>query len=80
MPGTAAHSWQAVAAGGTGIGTKGMLLASKVLARTILELMDSPALVLEARKDFEERRGPDFEYAPLLGQRQPPLDYRKSSQ
>ena len=79
VPGTAAHSWQAVAAGGTGIGTKGMLLASKVLARTILELMDSPALVLEARKDFEERRGPDFEYAPLLGQRAPPLEYRKSS-
>ena len=31
VPGTSAHSWQAVAAGGMGIGTKGMLLAAKTL-------------------------------------------------
>ena len=30
-----------------------------------------------ARKEFEERRGPNFSYAPLLGDRTPPLDYRK---
>jgi aminobenzoyl-glutamate utilization protein B len=29
VPGTPAHSWQAVAAGGTSIGTKGMLVAAK---------------------------------------------------
>lgn len=29
VPGTPAHSWQAVAAGGTSIGTKGMMVAAK---------------------------------------------------
>jgi hypothetical protein len=29
VPGTSSHSWQAVAAGGTSIGTKGMLVAAK---------------------------------------------------
>ena len=32
VPGTPAHSWQAVAAGGTSIGMKGMQNAAKVLA------------------------------------------------
>ena len=34
VPGTPAHSWQAVAAGGTSIGNKGMLVAAKTLALT----------------------------------------------
>jgi len=39
VPGTAAHSWQAVAAGGTTIGDKGMMLAAKTLALSITEVM-----------------------------------------
>ena len=76
VPGTSAHTWQAVAAGGTSIGHKGMLLASKVLARTAIELMLSPDTIEQAKIEFEERRGPNFEYVPLLGNRKPPLDYR----
>ncbi|MFI4548374.1 amidohydrolase, partial [Klebsiella pneumoniae] len=34
VPGTAAHSWQAISAGGTEIGTKGMLVAAKTMALT----------------------------------------------
>jgi len=30
------------------------------------------------RAEFAERRGEDFEYRPLLGDRDPPLDYRAS--
>ena len=45
----------AEAAGGTGIGIKGMMVAAKVLALTAV----------------------GFVYAPLLGDREPPLDYRK---
>ena len=30
-----------------------------------------------AQAEFEERRGADFNYAPLLGDRDPPLDYRR---
>lgn len=77
VPGTPAHSWQAVAAGGMSIGFKGMHLASKVLATTAVELFGNPALVEEARREFEERRGPDFVYQSLIGDRAPPLDYRK---
>ena len=77
VPGTSAHSWQAVAAGGTSIGTKGMLLAAKTLALTALDLFTDPAHLEAARQEFDERRGPDFEYRALLGDRPPPLDYRK---
>ena len=77
VPGTAAHSWQAVAAGGMSIGKKGLALAAKTLALTTLDLLLDEELLLTARGEFEERRGPDFEYQPLLGDRDPPLDYRK---
>ena len=76
VPGTAAHSWQAVAAGGMGIGHKGMLLAARLLAVTAADLYSDPALIKRARKELEERRGPEFEYSALLGDRDPPLDYR----
>jgi len=76
VPGTSAHSWQAVAAGGMSIGHKGMMLAVNVLAAAARELYLDPDLVAKARTEFEERRGPDFVYRPLLGDRDPPLDYR----
>jgi aminobenzoyl-glutamate utilization protein B len=77
VPGTPAHSWQAVAAGGTSIGHKGMLLAARLLAVTTVDLLENPELRAAARDEFEGRRGPDFEYRALLGDREPPLDYRR---
>ena len=76
VPGTAGHSWQAVAAGGTSISHKGMLLAARLLAVTATDLYSNPALIERAWKELEERRGPDFDYSALLGDRDPPLDYR----
>jgi aminobenzoyl-glutamate utilization protein B len=76
VPGTPAHSWQAVAAGGTSIGLKGMMVAAKTLAATAIDLMKDPETLARAKAEFEERRGPDFRYIPLLGDRQPALDYR----
>ena len=78
VPGTASHSWQAVAAGGTTIGDKGMLVAAKTLARSAVDLFLDPTLVQEARAEFLERRGSDFRYRSLVGDREPPLDYRAS--
>lgn len=78
VPGTSAHSWQAVAAGGTDIGNKAMINAAKTLAFTMHDLFTQPSLVEAARDEFLERRGPDFRYEPLLGDRDPPLDYRAS--
>ncbi len=76
VPGTPAHSWQAVAAGGTTIGHKGMILAAKILAVTATDLFENRDLIERAREEFEERRGANFEYSALLGDRKPPLDYR----
>jgi aminobenzoyl-glutamate utilization protein B len=76
VPGTPAHSWQAVAAGGTSIGHKGMLLAARLLARTGVTLFEDPQIIDGAKRELEQRRGEEFEYEALLGDRQPPLDYR----
>ena len=77
VPGTSAHSWQAVAAGGTEIGTKGMMVAAKTLALTTIELFQSPDVIAAAWEELTERRGADFAYEALLGDRPPPLDYRR---
>lgn len=76
VPGTPAHSWQAVAAGGTSIGKKGMMVAAKTLTLTAIDLFKSKDLVAKAKAEFLEKRGADFEYIPLLGDRAPALDYR----
>ncbi len=77
VPGTPAHSWQAVAAGGTSIGKKGMMVAAKTLTLTAIELFQNNDLVSKAKAEFLERRGADFKYIPLLGDRAPALDYRR---
>jgi aminobenzoyl-glutamate utilization protein B len=77
VPGTVAHSWQAAAASGSPVGEAGMLVAARTLALTAAALFQDPALVAEARAELERRRGPDFQYRPLLGDRDPPLDYRR---
>jgi aminobenzoyl-glutamate utilization protein B len=76
VPGSAGHSWQNVAAGGTTIGTKGLINAAKVFALTAIDLYQDPKLVSGVRTEFERRRGADFQYVPLLGNRPPALDYR----
>ncbi len=76
VPGTIAHSWQAVAAGGMSIGHKGMLVATKTLTLTAIDLYNQPEKLKEAEKELQERRGDDFTYEALLGDREPPLNYR----
>jgi aminobenzoyl-glutamate utilization protein B len=77
VPGTPAHSWQATAAGGMSIGYKGMHVASQTLALMGRELFTRPELIAAARAEFQKRRGPDFQYKPMLGDRAPALDYRR---
>ena len=76
VPGTAAHSWQAVAGGGTTIGIKGMVVAGKTLARTAIALFQRPETLTTAREELDRHRGDNYVYVPLLGDREPPLDYR----
>jgi hypothetical protein len=77
VPGTASHSWQAVASGGTSIGLKGAELAAKTLAMSAIEIYSNPSIIKEAKDELNERVGKNFEYKPLLGDRNPPLEYRK---
>ena len=76
VPGTAAHSWQAVAAGGMSIGHKGMMVAAKTMALTIMDCLVSPEMLKNANLELLKRRGEPFKYEALLGDRNPPLDYR----
>jgi len=76
VPGTAGHSWQGVAAGGTSIGMKGTKLAAQVLADTAQDLFMDPSIIKLAKIEYQKRIGDDFTYYPLLGDRDPPLDYR----
>ncbi len=76
VPGTPAHSWQAVAAGGTTLGRKGMELAARVLAATAWDLAHDPDTLARAKQELE-RRTKHLPYAPMIEKNQkPPLNYR----
>ncbi|WP_294293719.1 amidohydrolase [uncultured Sphingomonas sp.] len=77
VPGTPAHSWQAVAASGMSIGAKGGVVAAKTLALTAAELFRSPDTLAAAKAELLKARGADFKYEAMLGNRKPALDYRK---
>ncbi|WP_374471011.1 amidohydrolase [Phenylobacterium sp.] len=79
VPGSAGHSWQNVAAGGMTIGLKGAQTAAKTLALTGARVLTDPELVAAAKAELAERRGSDFTYKALVGDRKPPLDYRKAA-
>jgi aminobenzoyl-glutamate utilization protein B len=76
VPGVAAHTWQAAASAGTSIGQDGMVIASKALALTALDLFLTPDLVTRAQADFHKQlEGKTYESAipptqkPLIGYR-----------
>jgi aminobenzoyl-glutamate utilization protein B len=78
VPGTGAHSWQVVAAGGMSIGRKGMQLAARTMAASAWDLYHQPETLAAARAEFHKRLD-GRKYDPLLlpGQKAP-LDYRNS--
>ena len=75
VPGTPAHSWQAVAAGGTSFGRKGMMIAAKTITSTAIDLFLNPQAIIDAKAEFIKRRG-NYKYEALLGDRKPALNYR----
>ena len=54
-----------------------MMVAAKTLTMTAIDLFKDKKLVADAKAEFLEKRGADFKYIPLLGDRAPALDYRK---
>jgi aminobenzoyl-glutamate utilization protein B len=75
-PGTPGHSWQAVACGGTTMGLKGMNVAAKAMTGLAMDLYQRPDVISRAKAEFEKRRGAQFKYEALLGDRPPALNYR----
>jgi aminobenzoyl-glutamate utilization protein B len=66
------HAWPVVAAGGTSIGHKGMVLAAKTLAATMVDLLDDPEALAAVRAEFAAKtRG--FVYAPFIPDGPPPV-------
>lgn len=53
--GSPGHSWQNVAAVGSPIGHRGMMVAAKVLALSAIEMLQDPAAVKAAKADFDTR-------------------------
>lgn len=43
----------------------------------VVDLFTDPGLLEAATAEHREKAGPDFEYVSLVGDRDPPLDYRK---
>lgn len=70
------HCWQQVASGGMSIGTKGMMNAARVMCLTAVDLFSHPDVIAKAHQELLSKRGNDFHFTPLLGDRKPALDYR----
>ena len=66
------HAWPVVAAGGMSIGHKGMVLAAKTLAATMVDLFDDPAARAAVRAEFEKKTQ-GFVYKPYVPDGPPPV-------
>ncbi len=73
---TPGHSWQAIAAGGTSMGTKGMMVAAKTMLGTAIDLFTDADLLNKAKEEYKSTIGAGFSYEALLGDRKPALNYR----
>jgi aminobenzoyl-glutamate utilization protein B len=51
------HAWPVVATGGMSIGHKGMIVASKSLAATMVDLFEQPQALRKVRAEFELKKG-----------------------
>lgn len=76
VPGTSAHSWQAVAANGTTIGKKGMQLAAKTLSASAWDVFQDPKVVIAAKEELARQLN-GRKYESFMGKDQlPPFEYR----
>jgi aminobenzoyl-glutamate utilization protein B len=51
------HAWPVVATGGMSIGHKGMLLAAKALAATMVDLYEQPGTLAAVQTEFKAKKG-----------------------
>jgi aminobenzoyl-glutamate utilization protein B len=79
VPGINYHNWQAAVTPTSSIAHKGMVLASKVLAGTILDFLTDPERVKQARAEFEKATTEMKYFAVLPADAKPPLDLNKAT-
>ncbi|MCD6263825.1 amidohydrolase, partial [Candidatus Bathyarchaeota archaeon] len=72
--GSPGHSWQNVASGGTSIGHKSSIFASKVMAATVIDLLTKPEVLREAKEEWKRRMKGLTYKSPLPPDLKPPLD------
>jgi aminobenzoyl-glutamate utilization protein B len=76
VPGVAAHTWQAAASAGSDLGRDGMVVASKALAFTAVQLFEQPELVSKAQTEFHKQlEGKTYE-SPIPASQKALIDYR----
>jgi aminobenzoyl-glutamate utilization protein B len=73
---TAWHGWSVVACGGMSIGHKGMILAAKSLAMTMVDVFENEQLRKDVRAEFEQRRGGHV-YKPYIPDGPPPVSAKE---
>jgi aminobenzoyl-glutamate utilization protein B len=76
VPGVAAHTWQAAASAGSNVGRDGMVIASKALALTAVELLESPDLVSRAQAEFHKQLAGKTYESPIPASQKALIDYR----
>ncbi len=63
--GTPGHSWQTVVQSATTFAHKGMLTAGKVMARSIVDILEQPALVTEAQAELNDSLAGSIYFCPI---------------
>jgi aminobenzoyl-glutamate utilization protein B len=76
VPGVAAHTWQATASAGMSIGQDGMVIASKALALTAIDLFTRPELIVAAKADFDRKLTGKTYQSPIPAGQKPLINYR----
>jgi aminobenzoyl-glutamate utilization protein B len=71
--GAPGHSWAVVCTGSTSIAHKGMLVASKTLAATVLDLLTRPELLAQVRSEWNTKIGGTPYTSPLPPDAVPPV-------
>jgi len=72
--GTPAHSWQAVAQSGVGLGHKSLIFAAKVMATATIDLLTNGDELNKAKKEHNRRISNAKYVSPIPTDKKPPLD------
>ncbi len=78
VPGILYHNWAAAVTPTSSIAHKGMVVGAKVLAASVLDLMTSPELRADARKQFDSDTQDSKYFTLMPPDAKPPLDLNRA--